>query len=164
MTNKRTKFVALNAPDGDKPIKIVFSLERAVELCLTYKNDQEGDPDLCSVGKIFKPKFVFDKEKEEHYWTVEGERLVNEGEYYFIIDGLGYYPGNDYPIIKQDGWFHYTEIIPFVDITSLLGFSMDEFGSYTYNALKTRIYQKGKHKTMYARAILDLDKNESLAK
>lgn len=156
----RDKYVALNSPDGDMPIKIVSSLEEAVELCLSYKSLAHCADNPDSVGKIFKPKFVFDKEKGEYYWTDERERLAEKGEYYFIVDGLGYYPGNDHPIIKPDGWFHYTEITRFPDMTSLMGCRIYEGGSYNYPRYRSRTYRRGKHTTMYAREVFRINKGE----
>lgn len=153
----RDKFIALNSPDGDKPIKIVSSLEKAVKLCLSYKKQTNYSNQLNSVGKIFKPKFVFNKEKGSYYWADDGKRLPEDGNYYFVVDGLGYYPGNDYPIIKPDGWFHYTEITRFPNITSLMSCHMNEEGRYKYPEYRSRVYREGRHTTMYVREVCRLN-------
>jgi hypothetical protein len=157
-----TKYIALNSPDGDKPIKMVSDLEKAVQLCLTYSRGRYSTPrNPCAVGKIFVPKLVVDEKKGEYFWTDEEERLENKGEYFFIVDGLGYYPGNDYPIIKPDGWFHYTEITPFGNMTFLMDCRMNEYGCYNYGEFESRTYKKGKHKTFYARKVFDVKKEKS---
>jgi hypothetical protein len=150
----RDRYIVLNSPDGDRLIKIVSSLEEAVELCIKYSRLDEINPcNPNSVGKIFKPQLVIDKEKSEYYWIDQGERLPEKGKYFFIVDGLGYYPGNNYPIIKPDGWFHYTEVILFKDLTALMGCRMNEEGCYTYPGYESRSYRKGRHTTMYAREV-----------